>query len=212
MVLPRAARARGEVVLEVRVGAARVLDALEGGLRERRPAEVRVHDHAGRVQHPPQRGPAGGPQLTLDPRCEVARIVAGADLLPRPGDHGPGGVDRERIVHGACELVDRGQIAQLHGMQITPRIRQPAETVASLLEMKRGVVLIGVVLVAAAGAAVVRTLQFHGAAKPGVHVLGIDVGGKSRAQIEHRLLTWARRPVTIRAAGAPITFGAAGSS
>ena len=86
-------------------------------------------------------------------------------------------------------------------MQITPRIRQPAEPVASLLKMKRGVVLISIVLVAAAGAAVVRTLQFNGAAKPGVHVLGIDVGGESKAQIEHRLLMWARRPVTIRAAG-----------
>jgi vancomycin resistance protein YoaR len=67
--------------------------------------------------------------------------------------------------------------------------------------MKRGVVVIGVLLLVAAGVAVARTLQYQGAAKPGVHVLGIDVGGKSRAQIEQRLHAWARRPVTIRAAG-----------
>jgi vancomycin resistance protein YoaR len=67
--------------------------------------------------------------------------------------------------------------------------------------MKRGVVLIGVVLVAVVGAAVARAVQFHGTAKPGVHVLGIDVGGESRAQITRRLRAWSNRPVTIRAAG-----------
>ncbi len=67
--------------------------------------------------------------------------------------------------------------------------------------MKRGVVLIGIVLVAALGAMVVRALEFHGAAKPGVHVLGIDVAGKTGAQIEQSLRTWSRGPVTIRAAG-----------
>jgi vancomycin resistance protein YoaR len=67
--------------------------------------------------------------------------------------------------------------------------------------MKRGVVLIVVLLLVVAGIAVARTLQYQGAAKPGVQVLGIDVGGKSRAQIERRLHAWARRPVTIRAAG-----------
>lgn len=86
-------------------------------------------------------------------------------------------------------------------MQITPSIRRPAESVASLVKMKRGVVLVIVLVVVAGGAAVARALQFHGAAKPGVHVLGIDVGGESRAQIDRRLRAWANRPVTIRAAG-----------
>jgi vancomycin resistance protein YoaR len=67
--------------------------------------------------------------------------------------------------------------------------------------MKRGVVLIAVLVLVLAGAVAARTLQYQSAAKPGVHVLGIDVGGKSRAQIEQRLNAWARRPVTIRAAG-----------
>src|SRR5439155_12521331 len=69
------------------------------------------------------------------------------------------------------------------------------------LWMKRGVVLIAVLLVAAGAGAGARTLQFHGAAKPGVHVLGVDVGGESRAQTERHLRAWANRPVTIRAAG-----------
>jgi vancomycin resistance protein YoaR len=67
--------------------------------------------------------------------------------------------------------------------------------------MKRGVVLIVVLLLVVVGAAVARSLQYRGAAKPGVQVLGIDVGGKSRAQIERRLNAWSQRPVTIRAAG-----------
>jgi vancomycin resistance protein YoaR len=65
--------------------------------------------------------------------------------------------------------------------------------------MKRALVLLGVVLLAAAAAAVARGLQFRGAAKPGVHVLGADVGGKSRGQIESQLRSWSARPVTIRA-------------
>src|SRR3954469_7067213 len=64
--------------------------------------------------------------------------------------------------------------------------------------MKRALVLLVVVLVAAAGAAVARGLQFRNAAKPGVHVLGVQVGGKSRAEIVRDLRAWSRHRVTIR--------------
>ena len=67
--------------------------------------------------------------------------------------------------------------------------------------MKRGVVVVIVLVVVAGGAALARALQYRGEAKPGVHVLGIDVGGESRAQIDRQLRVWANRPVTIRAAG-----------
>jgi vancomycin resistance protein YoaR len=67
--------------------------------------------------------------------------------------------------------------------------------------MKRAAVLLAVLLVAAIGAAVARGLQFRGAAKPGVHVLGIDVGGDSREQIERELRGWGKQQVTIRTAG-----------
>ena len=64
--------------------------------------------------------------------------------------------------------------------------------------MKRLAVLLTVLLVAAIGAAVARGLQFRGAAKPGVHVLGVDVGGDSREQIEQKLRGWSKQQVTIR--------------
>ena len=68
--------------------------------------------------------------------------------------------------------------------------------------MKRTILVpLAVLLLAASAAAVARGLQFRGAAKPGVHVLGVDVGGKSRAQIVSQLRSWSARPVTIRSAG-----------
>ena len=51
VILARAALAAREVVLEVRVAARRLGHARERRLGERRAAEVRVDDHAGRVQH-----------------------------------------------------------------------------------------------------------------------------------------------------------------
>ena len=67
--------------------------------------------------------------------------------------------------------------------------------------MKRAGVVAAVLLVVVAGAAAVRAAQYDGAAKPGVHVLGVDVGGKSRGQIEQALRRWGAEPVTIRAGG-----------
>jgi vancomycin resistance protein YoaR len=67
--------------------------------------------------------------------------------------------------------------------------------------MKRAAIFLAVLLVAAIAAAVARGLQFMGSAKPGVHVLGIDVAGDSRAQIERELRGWGKQQVTIRAAG-----------
>jgi vancomycin resistance protein YoaR len=63
--------------------------------------------------------------------------------------------------------------------------------------MRRVLIVLGVVVLAAGGAAVARAIQFDGAAKPGVHVLGLDVSGRSRSAIEARLRAWSRRPVTI---------------
>ena len=67
--------------------------------------------------------------------------------------------------------------------------------------MRRAVILIVVLVVAAAGTAVARALQFHHAAKPGVHVLGVDVGGRSSAQIVSALEDWGAQEVTIRGGG-----------
>ena len=109
VILARAARARGEVVLEVRVAAPGLDDAVERRRGERRPAEVRVHDHAGRVQDATQLRPARRGELLPEPRGEVAGIGARAELLARPGDHRARGVHRKRIVRAAGELVHRRQ-------------------------------------------------------------------------------------------------------
>jgi vancomycin resistance protein YoaR len=67
--------------------------------------------------------------------------------------------------------------------------------------VNRATILLAVLLVVVGGAGAVRVAQFHGAAKPGVHVLGIDVGGKSRGSIEAAVRSWSREPVTVRAGG-----------
>jgi vancomycin resistance protein YoaR len=67
--------------------------------------------------------------------------------------------------------------------------------------MKRALIFLAGIVVAASVAAVARGLQLRGSAKPGVHVLGIDLGGRSRTQIESALRRWNDRPVTIRAGG-----------
>jgi len=47
----------------------------------------------------------------------------------------------------------------------------------------------------------VRAFEYRGDAAPGVHVLGMDVGGRDRAQIEALVRRWGETQVTIRAAG-----------
>jgi vancomycin resistance protein YoaR len=58
-------------------------------------------------------------------------------------------------------------------------------------------VAVGAVLVAAGA----RALQFRGDAKPGVHVLGLDVGGRSRSEIASTIRRWSAQRVTIHAGG-----------
>ncbi len=67
--------------------------------------------------------------------------------------------------------------------------------------VKRVLILVAALVLATVVATVARGLQFRGAAKPGVHVLGVDVGGESRGQIEAHLRRWSARVVTIRSGG-----------
>ena len=83
VILPRAARARRDVVLEVGVAAADLLQPLERRAGKRRAAEVRVQDDAGRVQDAPEARARCRLDLRERPLDEVARLGAGADLLPR---------------------------------------------------------------------------------------------------------------------------------
>ena len=124
VILSRPARPGFEVVLEVRVAGGGVADTLDGGRRQRRPAQVRVHDHARRVQHAAQARPPGLVELVVQSLAEVARIHSGPDLLPCALDHEPGGVDRERVVGRARELVHRRKVSQLHGQSLGRRLIQ----------------------------------------------------------------------------------------
>ena len=102
-----------EVVLEVGVAPADLDDAVERGLGERGAAEVRVDQHAGRVEHAPQRRPAA--RRELGERCldEVAGIAAVADLLAGTVERHARRRERERVRHVGKPLVgqqavDRG--------------------------------------------------------------------------------------------------------
>ena len=100
----------GEVELEVGV-AARALDRpRERRLGERRPAEVRVHDHAGRVQHAPERRAPRLREPLVQPGGEVAGIAPRADVLTCLGQDHAGRVDRQRIVDATRQLVHRRQV------------------------------------------------------------------------------------------------------
>jgi len=67
--------------------------------------------------------------------------------------------------------------------------------------VNRRLILVGGVVAAAIVAAGVRMLQFHGDARPGVRVLGIDVSGKSRSEIATAIQRWSAQRVTIRGGG-----------
>jgi vancomycin resistance protein YoaR len=67
--------------------------------------------------------------------------------------------------------------------------------------VKRTIAIVAVLVVGAGVAAVARAVQYQGVAKPGVHLLGRDVGGKSRGQLEAFLRRWSSQPVTVRAGG-----------
>ena len=96
VILPRAAAARLQVVLEVRVAAPDLDGPLERGLGQRRASEVRVHDHARGIQRTPQRGRAGRRELAQRPLDQVARLVAGPDLFTRAREGGTRRLDRQR--------------------------------------------------------------------------------------------------------------------
>ncbi len=114
VVLAGAATPGLRVVLEVRVAAPDFANALERRLRQRCAAEIRVHDDAGRVQRAPQTRLPCALELGLEPLTEIPGIGPGLDLLARAREHRTGGLDRERVVAAARELVHRWQIAQLH--------------------------------------------------------------------------------------------------
>ena len=114
VVLARAARAGLRVVLEVRVTAPHLANALERRLRQGCTSEIRVHDDAGRVQRAPQARFPCTLELGLEPLTEIPGVGSGLNLLARARENTTCGLDCERVVATARELVHRWQVAQLH--------------------------------------------------------------------------------------------------
>jgi hypothetical protein len=80
----------------------------------------------------------------------------------------------------------------------TPQpIPSPDASLDRMRRVKIALLVVAGVVVLALVAAVVRVVQYHAVAKPGVHVLGVDVGGKSRSQIAKLVSDWDAHPVTI---------------
>src|SRR5439155_13746957 len=119
VVLPRAAPSAREVVLEVRVAPTDLGHPFERRARERRAAEVRVHDHAGGVQHAAEPEAAHRGELVDRAGRDVPRFAAGPDRLPRPLESRPGRLDGETVrcpgePRVAQQLVHRRQVPELH--------------------------------------------------------------------------------------------------
>ena len=89
VVLARPPRAGLGVVLEIGVARANLAHPLERRLRQRGAPQVRVHDHARRVENPPQAGPQARLDLRGGALDEVSRRQPGLDLLPGPLERRP---------------------------------------------------------------------------------------------------------------------------
>ena len=203
VILARAARAfaRGRTRGSSSRGATSS-DALERG--GRRAARGRGSCARSRRSRSARGGaPAAAPRAapSRSARGEVAGVAAGADLLARPRRA------RSRAASTASgsslaarELVDRRQIAQLHARHDT-RLPRPRPLLHCRGEASAILVAVGLVVLAAIGAAVARAIQYDGAAKPGVQRARDRRRRQVAGEIEAALAAWARRPVTIRAGG-----------
>ena len=118
VILSRAPPTGGKVVLEVRVAPPDLERPRERGLRERGAPEVRVDDHPGRVQGPPQARRPCRLELAQRRLDQVAGISPRRYLFTRARESLARRLDRQRPGFSrqapvAGELVDRREIAQL---------------------------------------------------------------------------------------------------
>jgi hypothetical protein len=115
VIVARSPCARLQVELEVRVALRDAGDRRASARRERRPPEVRVQEHTGRVQHPPEGRPlsVGGPLSRTRPEVRVT-LVSREKLVAALGQHSTGGSHRQRPrrIDFGGEDVDRRKVAQ----------------------------------------------------------------------------------------------------
>ena len=117
VVVPRSATPRRQVVLERRVAGRHLAHPLDRNLRQRRPAQVGVDDHAGRVQHRTQAGRPSQPprsrlqQTFLDGNLP-RRTCLRKHVAQRRHHRLPSVLSDQRLARaGAQEGVHRGQVA-----------------------------------------------------------------------------------------------------
>ncbi len=120
VILSRAARARIEVELEIRVRGADLGDTLERHRRERRAPEVGMDDHAGRVQHATQPGRREPGELGAGRLGDVAGLLARLDRCACLVERTARSRGRERARSCREHLVgeqpvDRREVAKAHG-------------------------------------------------------------------------------------------------
>ena len=110
-------RAVGPLEVRVARGGHRRLDRTR---RQRRAAQIRVQDHARRVQHAPQRRPRTRGRPVARASGEVDLIHRTREQLGTPlGQHRPRGSerDRPRCVDRGGQHIDRWQVTQAHKPQ-----------------------------------------------------------------------------------------------
>ena len=191
VVLPRAARAGGQVVLEVRVAAADLEHARESRLRERRPAEVRV-ERGRRVAFSTRR--SRGPRRA----ASSARASARPDPRdrrrrgsPRARARGPNA--RRRATSGRDSSASR---SSRRSSSTEGRSRRRIEhecngrLAATLSGMRRVAFRLGWVtaalVVAAAAVVLVRDAVYSKKPLPGVEVRAVDLDRPLAVTVENR--------------------------
>ncbi len=73
-----------------------------------------MDDDAGRIERAPEMRGLDRLHLGTDACGQVAGIGAGADLLAGALEYRPGGRNRQGVVELARQLVDGGEVAELH--------------------------------------------------------------------------------------------------
>ena len=202
-----------QVELEVRVAARGLAHVVERSFGERRTTEVRVDDHAGRVEHAPERRRSRSLELLDEARPEVTRVDSRLDLLPRSREHLTGGLDGQRIAGIAGQLVDRRQVSKAHGRSVSGAATFDLVTELATRVVPRTWPRVSSVLVAALLAAAVmpylRAVPYRGEALPGTSVAGVDLAGVGHAEavssVQAAVLPSLARDVELRAGGTRLT-------
>ena len=209
---PRAPAARS--YSSVRVAAADLGDAGERRLRERRAAQVGVHDDAGRVQHPAKAGTRQGVQLARKPSDDVRRFVPRPNLFARAREGRPrrcraraagrsvrreprppaGRAGRRQTEAHAADLglPRQKMIVAIFVCTLLISMTDTAAPLSRSVRRRRSHVWpiaagFALLLLLAGSLLFARALMLRDSVLPGVSVAGVDVGGLSHADARARL-------------------------